>query len=121
MEEIGDDSTDSLLVVDEGFEDFCLAVCWDDIIIGDRGWHETGVAFGNGYFITGASYSQPAVTIQHHEDDEGVLLDHVAMEWLCGLNDLDAEVWGVQYLVGCADVLTMVCTVLWIYVIVDGL
>ena len=45
MKEVGDDFSDGLFVVDEGFEDFCLAVCWDDIVIGDRGWHETGVAF----------------------------------------------------------------------------
>ena len=52
MEEIGDDFSDGLLVVDEGFEDFGLAVCWDDIVISDGGWHETRVTFWNGYFIS---------------------------------------------------------------------
>ena len=45
MEEVGDDFSDSLLVIDEGFEDFCLAVYWDDVVIGDGGRHKTGVAF----------------------------------------------------------------------------
>ena len=57
MKEVGDDFSDSLFIVDEGFEDFCLATCRDDVVIGDRGWHETGIAFGNGYFIASASYS----------------------------------------------------------------
>ena len=57
MEEVGDDFSDCLLVVDESFEDFCLAVCWDDIVIGNGGWHEAGVAFKDGYFIASASYS----------------------------------------------------------------
>ena len=121
MEEVGDDFSDGLLVVDEGFEDFCLAVCWDYVVIGNRGWHETGVAFGNGYFIAGASYSQFAIAIQHHEDDEGVVLDHVAMEWLGGLYHLDAEEWGIEYLVGCTYVLCMFRAVFGIDLIVDGL
>ena len=45
MEKIGDDFPNGLFVVYEGFEDFGLAVCWDDVVIGDRGRHETGVAF----------------------------------------------------------------------------
>ena len=121
MKEVGDDFSDGLLVVDEGFEYFRLAVCWDDVVISDGGWHETRVTFWNGYFITGASYSQLAVAIQHHENDEGVVLDHVAMEWLCGFYNLDAEVWGVQYLIGCSYIFTMICTVFWIYVVVNGL
>ena len=56
MEEVGDDFSDGLFVVDEGFENLGLAVCWDDIVISDGGWHETGVAFRNGYFITGGAY-----------------------------------------------------------------
>ena len=121
MEEVGDDFSDGLFVVDEGFENFCLAVYWDDIVIGDGSWHETGVAFGNSYFITGGADLELAVAIKHHEDDEGVVLDHVAMEWLGGLDYLDTEKWGVQYLVGCTKVFLVVGTVLWIYVIVDGL
>lgn len=121
MEEVGDDSTDSLLVVDEGFEDFGLAVRRDDIVIGDGCWHEAGVAFGNGYFIACTSYLYLAVTIENHHYYEGVVLDHVAMERLCGLDYLDGEVWGVEDFVGRAYVLSVFGAVLGIYVIVDGL
>ena len=121
MEEVGDDFSDGLFVVDEGFEDFGFAVCWDDVIIGNRGWHKTRVAFGNSYFIASGAYSQFAVSFQVHQDDEGVVLDHVAMEGLCSLDYLDAEVWGVQNLVGYTYILTMICTVFWIYVVVDSL
>ena len=89
MKEVGDDFSDCLFVVDKGFEDFGLAVCWDDVVIGNGSWHETGVAFRNGYFISGRADFEFAITIENHEDDEGVVLDHVAMERLCGLDYLD--------------------------------
>ena len=120
MEEVGDNFSDGLFIVYEGFEYFRLAVCWDDVVIGNGSWHETGIAFGNGYFIAGGTDFEFTIAIENHEDDEGVVLDHVAMERLCGLDYLDAEEWGVQYLVGCTYILTMICTILWIYVIVDS-
>ena len=43
------------------------------------------------------------------------------MEGLGGLYYLDAEIWGVEYLVGCIEVFLVVGTVLWIYVVVDCL
>ena len=89
MEEVGDDFPDGLFIVYEGFEYFRLAVCWDDVVIGNGSWHEAGVAFRNGYFIAGGADLELAVAIEHHEDDEGVVLDHVAMERLCGLDYLD--------------------------------
>ena len=89
MKEVGDDFSDCLFIVYEGFEDFRLAVCWDDVVIGNGSWHETGVAFRNCYFITGGADFKFAITIENHEDDEGVVLDHVAMERLCGLDYLD--------------------------------
>ena len=89
MKEVGDDFSDGLFVVDKGFEDLGLAVCWDDVVIGNGSWHETRVAFGNSYFIAGGADLELAVAIEHHEDDEGVVLDHVAMERLCGLDYLD--------------------------------
>ena len=121
MEEVGDDFSDGLFIVYEGFEDFCLAVCWDDVVIGNGSWHETGVAFRNGYFITGGANLELAVAIENHEDDEGVVLDHVAMERLCGLDYLDGEEWGVENLVGCTYVLCMFRAVFGIYLVVDGL
>ena len=121
MKEVGDDFSDCLFVVDESFEDFGLAVCRDDVIIGDGGWHETGVAFWDVYFIAGASYPYLAVTIEYHHYDEGVVLDHVAMERLGSLYHLDAEVWSVEYLVGYSEVFLVIGTVFGIYVVVNGL
>ena len=121
MKEVGDDLSDCLLVVDEGFEDFCLAICWDDVIIGDGSRHKTRVAFRNCDFIAGRTYPELAVAIKDHEDDERVVLDHVAMERLCGLDYLDGEVWGVEDFVGRAYVLCMFRAVFGIDFIVDGL
>ena len=89
MEEVGDDFSDCLLVVDEGFENLRLAIYRDDVVIGDGSWHETGITFGNGYFITGGADLELAIAIENHQNDEGVVLDHVAMERLCGLDYLD--------------------------------
>lgn len=121
MEEVGDDFPDCLLVVDECFENFRLAICWDDVVIGDGGRHKTRVALGNGYFIARTSYLYLAVTIENHHYYEGVVLYHVAMERLCGLDYLDGEVWGVEDLVGRAYVLCMFRAVFGINFIVDGL
>ena len=121
MEEVGYDFSDGLFIVYESFENLGLAVCWDDVVIGNGSRHETGVAFGDGYFIACTSYSQLAVAIEYHQNDEGVILYHIAMEWLGGLNYLDAEEWGVEDLVGCTYVLCMFRAVFGIYVIVDGL
>ena len=121
MEEVGDDFSDCLLVVDEGFENFRLAICWDDVIIGNGSRHKTRVALGDCDFIAGGADLELAVAIEHHEDDEGVVLDHVAMERLCGLDDLNGEEWGIEDLVGCTYVLGMFRAVFGIDLIVDGL
>ncbi len=57
MEEIRNDFSNGLFVVDEGFQHLSLTVCWDDVVVGDGSGHEAGVTLWNGYFITGASYS----------------------------------------------------------------
>ena len=121
MEEVGDDSTDGLFVVDECFEDFCLAVRRDDVVIGNGSRHKTRVALGDCDFIAGRTHPELAVAIKDHEDDEGVVLYHVAMEWLRGLDYLDGEVWGVEDFVGRAYVLCMFRAVFGIDFIVDGL
>ena len=121
MEEVGDDFPDCLFVVDEGFENLRLTIYRDDVVIGNRGRHETRVAFGNGYFIAGGTDFEFTIAIKYHEDDEGVVLDHVAMERLCGFDYLNGEEWSVENLVGCTYVLCMFRTVFGIYVVVDGL
>ena len=121
MEEVGDDLSDGLLVVDEGFENLGLAICWDDVVIGNGSRHKTRVAFGDCDFIACTSYLYLAVTIENHHYYEGVVLDHVAMERLCGLDYLDGEVWGVEDFVGRAYVLCMFRAVFGIDFIVDGL
>ena len=57
MEEVGDDSTDGLFVVDECFENLGLAICWDDVVIGNGSRHKTRVALGDCDFIAGGAYS----------------------------------------------------------------
>ena len=121
MEEVGDYFSDGLFVVDEGFENLRLTIYRDDVVIGDGSWHKTGVAFGNSYFIAGGTDFEFTIAIQYHQDDEGVVLDHVAMERLCGLDDLNREEGGIEDLVGCTYVLCMFRAVLGIDLIIDGL
>ena len=121
MEEVGDDFSDGLFVVDEGFQNLRLTTYRDDVVIGNRGRHETRVAFGNGYFIAGGTDFEFTNAIQYHQDDKGVVLDHVAMERLCGLDYLNGEEWGIEDLVGCTYVLGMFRAVLRIDLIVNGL
>ena len=121
MEEVGDDLSDGLLVVDEGFENLGFTVRRDDVVIGNGSRHKTRVAFGDCDFIAGRTYPELAIAIKDHEDDEGVVLYHVAMERLRGLDYLDGEVWGVEDFVGRAYVLCMFRTVFGIDFIVDGL
>ena len=100
MQEVRDDHADGLLVVDEGLQDFCGAACGNKVIVGDGGRYEAGTPFGKEDAVLCASYPYVAIAPQVHDNDEGVVLDHVAVEGACGLDDLDAEVRGVKQDVG---------------------
>ena len=121
MEEVGDDFADGLLVIDERLQNFCGAAGRNKVIVGDGCRDETGTPFGEEDAVLCASYLYVAIAPQIHDDDEGVVLDHVAVEGACGLDDLDAEVRGVQQYVGNIDIITMLGLVVGMDGIVDGL
>ena len=121
MQEVGDELADGLLVVDECLEQFGGAARGDEVIVGKDCRDEAGHAFGEKEVGLCGSYPYMAVALQVHDDDEGPVLDHVAVEGACGLDDLDAEVGGVEYLLRHIGIVAMLCLVFGVDGIVDGL
>lgn len=121
MQEVGDDHADGLFVVDEGLQDLCGAASGNQVIVGDGGRDEAGTPFGKEDAVLCASYPYVAIALQVHDNDEGVVLDHVAVEGACGLDDLDAEVRGVQQHVGNIGIITVLGLVVGIDGEVNGL
>jgi len=121
MQEVGDDHADGLLVVDEGLQDFCGAACGNKVVVGDGGRYEAGTTFGKEDAVLCASDPYMAIALQVHDNDEGVVLDHVAVEGARGLDDLDAEIRGVQQDVGDIDIITVLGLVVGIDGKVNGL
>ena len=120
-EEVGDELADSLLVVDECFKNLCATADGKDVVVGDDGRNETRSACGKQDTDLGRPEANVTVTLQVHNDDERVVLDHVTMERCRGLNDLDTEVRGVQELMGNIGVIAMTGLVFGIYGIVNSL
>ena len=120
MQEVGDHLADGLPVVDEGLQDLCGGACGNEVVVGDGCRYEAGTPFGKEDAVLCAPYPYLAVAPQVHNDDEGVVLDHVAVEGVCGLDDLDTEVRGVQQYVGDIDVIAVLGLVVGIDGIVNG-
>ena len=121
MQEVGDDLADGLLVIDECLQNFCGAASRNKVIVGDGCRDEAGTPFGKEDAVLCASYPYMAVAPHVHDNDEGVVLDHVAVEGACGLDDLDAEIRCVQQYVGNIDVITVLGLVVGIDGEVNGL
>ncbi len=121
MQEVGDELADGLLVVDECLEQFGGAARGDEVIVGKDSRDETGRAFGEKEVRLCGSYPNMAVALQVHDDDEGTVLDHVAVEGACGIDDLDTEVRGVEYLLRDIGIVAMLGLVFGVDGEVDGL
>ena len=121
MEEVLDGFSDGLLVVDECLEQFGGAARGDEVIVGKDCRDEAGRAFGEKEVGLCGSYPYMAVALQVHDDDEGAVLDHVAVEGTSGLDDLDTEVGGVEYLLRHIGIVAMLGLVFGVDGIVDGL
>lgn len=127
MEEVGDDSSDGFLIIDKSLKDFCgTNDCLrrgdgDNIVIGNSCWYKTRGSFLDYDFIACGADTDFAITLKTHADDEGVVLDHIAMERTRRLNHLDTEVRGVEEFVGTLVILAMIGLVLGIDMKVDGL
>lgn len=70
--------------------------CWLYIVIGNGGWDEAGVAFVQHNFVASGADLDVAGAFEAHGDDEGVVLDEVAVETLVDVNDSDVEEWAVE-------------------------
>lgn len=69
---------------------------WLHIVIGNGGWDEAGVAFVQHYLVPSGADLDVAGAFEAHGDDEGVVLDKVAVEALVDVNDSDVEEWAVE-------------------------
>ena len=80
-------------IVDIGIEDTDGGGERDKVVVGDGGWNETAVALTDDDFIACGAYMEFAVAIDAHGDDETIVFQQVAMEWLADFKDADAEIW----------------------------
>ena len=94
MEEAGEAATEAtILVIDIGIEDTDGWGERDEVVVSDGGWNEAAVAFAEDDFIACGAHMEFAVAIDAHGDDETIVFQQVAMEWLADFKDTDAEIW----------------------------
>ena len=94
MEEAGEAAAEAtILVIDIGIEDTDGWGERDEVVVSDGGWNEAAVALAEDDFIACGAYMEFAVAIDAHGDDETIVFQQVAMEWLADFKDTDAEIW----------------------------
>lgn len=94
MEEAGEAAAEAAIhIVDIGIEDTDGGGERDKVVVSDGGWNETAVALTDDDFIACGAYMEFAVAIDAHGDDETIVFQQVAMEWLADFKDADAEIW----------------------------
>jgi len=94
MEEAGEAAAEATIhIVDIGIEDTDGGGERDKVVVSDGGWNETAVALTDDDFIACGAYMEFAVAIDAHGDDETIVFQQVAMEWLADFKDADAEIW----------------------------
>ena len=121
MQEAGDLGGEaSVLVVDEGIEEAGLGVQGGDVVVGDGGGDEGGVALSQQDLFAGAAHAELAVALKTHGDDEAVVLDEVAVERLRELHDAHIEIGGVDNLDGTVVGVIILRAVVLFYMAVTG-
>lgn len=94
MEEAGEAAAEAtILVIDIGIEDTDGWGEGDEVVVSDGGWNEAAVAFVEDDFIACGAHMEFAVATDAHGDNETVVFQQVAMEWLADFKDADAEIW----------------------------
>ena len=104
MEEAGDAMEEAtVFVVYKGFEDAAFLCAFvfrrfhrDDIVVGNGGGDEAAVSLGEQDLVSRGAEMEAAGAFEAHGDDEGVVLDEVAMEGGGDLADAYREVGGVH-------------------------
>ena len=86
----------SVFVVDEGIEEEGMPCERLNVVISNGGWYEAGIALVKDDFILCGAYLDVAVALQAHGDDEGVVLNQIAMETLVDVHYADVEEVGID-------------------------
>lgn len=103
MKESGDLAEEAaVLLVDEGIEDAAKSgiLVGDDVVVGNGSGDEAGVSGLEGDFLARLAQTDAALSLHAHGDDEGVVLDEVAMDRLVHLIDAHGEEGGVNHQAG---------------------
>ena len=106
MQQAGDATGEAaVFVVDVGIEQagFPRGVGWEDVVVGYAGGYEGGVPLSQTDLVARGTDADGAVALDAHGDDEGVVLDEVAVEGDGGVDDAHGEVGGVDAGVGTID------------------
>lgn len=73
---------------------------WLHVIVGYGCRYKAGVAFVQHHLVLGGADLDVAGALEAHGDDEGVVLDKVAMQALVDVNYTHVEVWAVNDFAG---------------------
>lgn len=110
-----------LTVVDVYFEEFGALFTWDNIVVGYAGWYQRCVVFVECYAAVIATHTDGATALETHIDDEGVVLEHLAMELAADLEHLDLEVWTLDNRFGTVEASAIVGEIIRLDIEVDGI
>ena len=86
----------SVFIVNEGIEEEGVSCERLDVIVGNGGWYEAGIALVKYDFILCGANLDVARALEAHGDDEGVVLDQIAMETLVDVHYADIEEVGID-------------------------
>ena len=122
MEEAGEAAAEAAIhIVDIGIEDTDGGGERDKVVVGKGGWNETAVAFAEDDFIACGAHMEFAVAIDAHGDDETIVFQQVAMEWLADFKDTDAEIWRADDEVGTVFVVLIFGAIFVDNIVIEGL
>ena len=81
----------SVFIVNEGIEEEGVSCERLDVIVGNGGWYEAGIALVKYDFILCGANLDVARALEAHGDDEGVEFDQIAMETLINIDNADVK------------------------------
>ena len=109
------------MIVDEGIENERGSMQGEDVIIGDSGWDEGGVACMKEDFLTSTPDTDLAVALDAHGDDKTVVFAKIAMERSEDLHHPDIEIGGIDNLNSPVGCIVVFCAIIGFYIEIKGL
>ena len=79
-------------VVDEGVEQAGSAMQRRDVVVGYSCGYQCGVALPQKDLIACGTYTNPAITLDTHRDDEAVVFQEIAVEGCGYIHNADIEI-----------------------------